>query len=236
VVWIVVETVWGTVAVVLATVVVAVVTVALAVALVEALDVEVWLAVVAALSGGTGTPAPRCVTDTVAEVLELPDASEPVVACDDVDLTAVPTPKPIARAASRAAPSSHQRRRTDAARAAVSSPCLSGAVPRSISVIPFPVPLGIVHGVGGGGPDGMSPPLNTDAYEHPGWLAPMLETIRQPGVGAVSLAICTQTGLCKAPARCSLATAPRRATATAATPRNSAPYLTKAGIAPARSG
>ena len=27
--------------------------------------------------------------------------------------------------------------------------------------------------------------LNTDAFVHPGWLEPMLETLRQPGVGAV---------------------------------------------------
>ena len=130
--------VWAMVAVVLTTVVVAVVAVAaaLAPALVEALDVELWLCVAPGLSGGTGTPAPRCVTETVAEVVELPDASEPVVACDDVDFTAVPTPKPIASAATSAAPSSHQRRRTAAERAAVSSPSMSGAVPRSMPSSP----------------------------------------------------------------------------------------------------
>jgi hypothetical protein len=60
-------------------------------------------------------------TETVVEVAEAPEASDPPLACSEDDLTAVPTPKPMARAASSAAPSSHQRRRTDAERAAFTS-------------------------------------------------------------------------------------------------------------------
>ncbi len=116
VVWTAVELVWGMMGVaVLETVVVAL-------PLVEVLDVEVRVWVARGLSAGTGTIAPRCLTETVADVVESPDASEPAVACDDDDLTAVPTPKPIASAATSAAPNSHQRRRTEAERAAVTSP------------------------------------------------------------------------------------------------------------------
>jgi hypothetical protein len=118
VVWTIVVVVWTTVGVVLT----GVVAVVVAVALVEVLDVEVWVWVVRALSGGTGTIAPRRVTETVEEVAESLDASEPVVVCGELDLTAVPTPKPIASAATTAPPSSHHRRRTDAERAAFTSP------------------------------------------------------------------------------------------------------------------
>jgi hypothetical protein len=110
------------VAVVVTTVLVAVVAVAVALPLVALLDVDVCVWVVRALSGGTGTIVPSCLTETVVEVPEAPDASDPAVACSEEDLTAVPTPKPIASAASSAAPSSNQRRRTDAERAAFTSP------------------------------------------------------------------------------------------------------------------
>jgi hypothetical protein len=115
---------WGTVAVVVTTVLVAVVAVvgvgAVALPFVELLDVVVCVWVVRALSGGTGTIVPSCLTETVVEVAEPSDASDPAVACSEEDLTALPTPKPMASAASSAAPSSHQR--IDPERAAFVSP------------------------------------------------------------------------------------------------------------------
>jgi hypothetical protein len=111
----------GMVAVVVATVLVAV-AVVVALPLVELLDVVVCVWVVRALSGGTGTIVPSCLTDAVVEVGESLDASDPAVACCEEDLTAVPTPKPMASAASSAAPSSNHRPRTDAELAAFPSP------------------------------------------------------------------------------------------------------------------
>jgi hypothetical protein len=126
VVWNVVDG-WGMVAVVVTTVLVAVAAVAVAlplvgVWLVELLDVVVCVWVVRALSGGTGTIVPSCLTETVVEVPESLDARDPAVACCDEDLTAVPTPKPMASAASSAAPSSTHRRRTVADLAPFTSP------------------------------------------------------------------------------------------------------------------
>jgi hypothetical protein len=77
VVWIAVELVWGMMAVAVFE------TVVVAVALAEVLDVDVWVWVARDLSAGTGAIAPRRFTETVAEVAESPDASEPVVVCDD---------------------------------------------------------------------------------------------------------------------------------------------------------
>jgi hypothetical protein len=114
---------WGMVAVVVTTVLVAVAVVAVvALPLVELLDVVVCVWVVRALSGGTGTTVPGCLTETVVEVPASLEARDPAVACCEEDLTAVPTPKPMASAASSAAPSSNHRRRTDAELAAFTSP------------------------------------------------------------------------------------------------------------------
>jgi hypothetical protein len=77
-----------------------------------AADVVVCVALARPFSGGTGTAAPGRVTVAWAAVPESVEASDPVWAGagDEVDLTALPIPKPAAIAITSNAPSSHLRR------------------------------------------------------------------------------------------------------------------------------
>jgi hypothetical protein len=77
-----------------------------------AVDVVVCeaLAFAVALSGGTSALDRGRVTVACASVAESLDASDPTWAGPDVDLTAMPTPKPPAIAITSSAPNSHHRR------------------------------------------------------------------------------------------------------------------------------
>jgi hypothetical protein len=77
-----------------------------------AAEVVVCVALARAFSGGTGTAAPGRVTVASAAAPESVEASDPVwVAVGaEVDLTALPIPKPAAIAITSSAPSSHLRR------------------------------------------------------------------------------------------------------------------------------
>lgn len=88
--------------------VVAVVTAPVVVLLV--VEDEVVVREALAFSGGTGVTAPRRVTGTWVPVPEPLEASDPECAGADVDLTALPIPKPAAIAITSNAPSSHHRR------------------------------------------------------------------------------------------------------------------------------
>ena len=97
----------GAAVVVLITVVVAAV---VAVADVDAaFDVDVLVWVCRALSGGTATPPPTRVTDTWEAPADVLVASAPAAVGAGLDLTALPTTKPMTIAATSAAPSSHHR-------------------------------------------------------------------------------------------------------------------------------
>jgi hypothetical protein len=100
----------GTVVVAIAVVVATAVDVAAVVAVLEAeLDVAVVLEVFRGLSGGTGTSATIRVTDTWDAPPGELVASGSAAAGADVDLTALPTAKPMAIATTSAPPSSHHR-------------------------------------------------------------------------------------------------------------------------------
>ena len=75
-------------------------------------EVVVCVALARAFSGGTGTAVPGRATVACAAVPESVEASEPAwaVAGAEVDLTALPIPKPAAIAITSNAPSSHLRR------------------------------------------------------------------------------------------------------------------------------